>query len=212
MNTEAKSKPFPMSALLTAQFFGAFNDNAFKMIITLIGFAAVAEQGEVAQQEVTRNVMVALTLPLMLGSIPAVVYGDRVSKRSLIIWTKFAEVCLMALGMLVLWVEPAGWLPFIVLVGMGLQSAMFAPGKYGLLPEVISHEKLTAANGKLTSEKVRRAVEAEAEEEAAYTPSCIPGDDSVDEGQEHRQRQESTKNRPPLRPSRIRKEEQERAR
>ena len=149
MNTETKSKPFPMSSLLTAQFFGAFNDNAFKMIITLIGFAAVAEQGEVAQQEVTRNVMVALTLPLMLGSIPAMVYGDRVSKRSLIIWTKFAEVCLMALGMLVLWVQPAGWLPFIVLVGMGLQSAMFAPGKYGLLPEVISHEKLTAANGKL---------------------------------------------------------------
>lgn len=149
MTTESKSKPFPMSSLLTAQFFGAFNDNAFKMIITLIGIAAVKDSGELAQQEVTRNVMVALTLPLMLGSIPAMVYGDRVSKRSLIVWTKFAEVCLMALGAFVLWSEPEGWSPYLVLIGMGLQSAMFAPGKYGLLPEVMSQDKLTSANGKL---------------------------------------------------------------
>lgn len=149
MTTETKSKPFPMSSLLTTQFFGAFNDNAFKMIITLIGIAAVKDQGELAQQEVTRNVMVALTLPLMLGSIPAMVYGDRVSKRSLIVWTKFTEVCLMALGAIVLWAQPDGWSPYIVLIGMGLQSAMFAPGKYGLLPEVLPHEQLTSANGKL---------------------------------------------------------------
>lgn len=149
MTTESKSKPFPMSSLLTTQFFGAFNDNAFKMIITLIGIAAVKDQGELAQQEVTRNVMVALTLPLMLGSIPAMVYGDRVSKRSLIVWTKFTEVCLMALGAFVLWAQPDGWSPFIVLIGMGLQSAMFAPGKYGMLPEVLPHDQLTSANGKL---------------------------------------------------------------
>lgn len=149
MTTASTSKPFPMKSLLTAQFFGAFNDNAFKMIITLIGMAAVKEHGELAQQEVTRNVMVALTLPLMLGSIPAMVYGDRVSKRSLIVWTKFAEVLLMALGAFVLWWQPEGWSPYVVLIGMGLQSAMFAPGKYGLLPEVMSEDKLTAANGKL---------------------------------------------------------------
>jgi len=149
MTTEVKSKPFSLSPLLTTQFFGAFNDNAFKMIITLIGIAAVKDQGEFAQQEVTRNVMIALTLPLMLGSIPAMVYGDRVSKRSLIVWTKFAEVCLMALGAFTLWWQPEGWSPFVVLVGMGLQSAMFAPGKYGLLPEVLKADKLTSANGKL---------------------------------------------------------------
>lgn len=140
-----------MSSLLTTQFFGAFNDNAFKMIITLIGYAVVKSQGlgELAQQEVTRNVMIALTLPLMLGSIPAMVYGDRVSKRSLIVWTKLAEVCLMALGTLTLLWAREGWAPYVILVGMGLQSALFAPGKYGLLPEVMSHDKLTSANGKL---------------------------------------------------------------
>ena len=142
-------RPFPLSALLTAQFFGAFNDNAFKMIVVLLGLAAVEGQGEVAKQGVTTLAMVALTAPLMLGSLPAMIAGDRVSKRSLVVWTKFAEIALMALGTYALWAQPQGWLPYVVLAGMGLQSALFAPGKYGLLPEVLPHEQLTAANGKL---------------------------------------------------------------
>ena len=142
-------KPFPLSLLLTAQFFGAFNDNAFKMIVVLLGISAVADQGEVEKQGVTTLAMVVLTAPLMLGSLPAMVLGDRVSKRSLIVWTKLAELALMALGTYALWAQPQGWLPYVVLGGMGLQSALFAPGKYGLLPEVLPHEQLTEANGKL---------------------------------------------------------------
>ncbi|MFK7739070.1 MAG: MFS transporter [Planctomycetota bacterium] len=142
-------RPFPLVSLLTAQFFGAFNDNAFKMIVVLLGLAAVDGQGEVAKQGVTTTAMVVLTLPLMLGSLPAMVAGDRVGKRDLIVWTKLAELLLMAAGTLALWLEPTGWMPLVVLAGMGLQSAMFAPGKYGLLPEVLPHEELTAANGKL---------------------------------------------------------------
>ena len=140
---------FPLSALLTAQFFGAFNDNAFKMIVVLLGLAAVEGQGEVAKQGVTTLAMVALTAPLMLGSLPAMIAGDRVSKRSLVVWTKFAELGLMALGTFALWAQPEGWLPLAVLAGMGLQSALFAPGKYGILPEALPHEHLAEANGKL---------------------------------------------------------------
>ena len=147
--TSSTSKPFPLSSLLTAQFFGAFNDNAFKMIVVLLGIAAVDGQGELAKQSVTTLAMVVLTAPLMIGSLPAMVFGDRVSKRSLVVWTKFAELALMALGTYALWAQPQGWLPYVVLAGMGLQSALFAPGKYGLLPEVLPHEQLTAANGKL---------------------------------------------------------------
>lgn len=148
MSTDQR-KPFPLSSLLTAQFFGAFNDNAFKMIVVLLGLAAVADQGEVEKQGVTTLAMVVLTAPLMFGSLPAMVLGDRLSKRSLIVWTKLAELALMALGTYALWAQPQGWLPYVVLGGMGLQSALFAPGKYGLLPEVLPHDQLTAANGKL---------------------------------------------------------------
>ena len=142
-------RPFPLSSMLTAQFFGAFNDNAYKMIVILLGLAAVQGADEASKQGVTTLAMVVLTAPLMLGSVPAMILGDRVSKRSLIVWTKFAELSLMALGTYALWTQPDGWLPYVVLGGMGLQSALFAPGKYGLLPEALPHDQLTAANGKL---------------------------------------------------------------
>ncbi|MCB9877930.1 MAG: MFS transporter [Planctomycetes bacterium] len=138
-----------MLPLLVAQFLGAFNDNAFKMIVMLLGMAAVADGDELGRQGVATTVFVVLTLPLMLGSIPAMVIGDRVSKRDLVVWTKAAEVVLMLAGALSLWLAPDGWLPLLVLGGMGLQSALFAPGKYGLLPEMLPHDQLTQANGRL---------------------------------------------------------------
>ena len=108
-------RPFPLFALLTAQFFGAFNDNAYKMIVILLGLAAVQGADEASKQGVTTLAMVVLTAPLMLGSLPAMILGDRVSKRSLIVWTKFAELSLMALGTYALWAQPDGWLPYVVL-------------------------------------------------------------------------------------------------
>ena len=49
----SQPRPFSLASLLTAQFFGAFNDNAFKMIVVLLGLAAVDGQGEVEKQGVT---------------------------------------------------------------------------------------------------------------------------------------------------------------
>ncbi|MBZ0154385.1 MAG: MFS transporter, partial [Planctomycetes bacterium] len=139
----------PLPALLVAQFFGAFNDNAFKMIVVLLAMRAVAAGDEAGAQYVATMAFVVFTLPLLLGSLPAMLLGDRVGKRDLIVWTKAAEVLLMAGGALALWWQPTGALGFVVLAGMGLQSALFAPGKYGILPELLPHERLTAANGRL---------------------------------------------------------------
>ena len=54
--------PRPLLGLLVAQFFGAFNDNAFKMMVTLLAIR-LAKQGvtgdlaaEQASQEVTTMV------------------------------------------------------------------------------------------------------------------------------------------------------------
>lgn len=145
----ARSSRSPLGGLLVAQFFGAFNDNAFKMIVALLGIAAVPAGDEAAAQAVTTWAFVILTLPLMLGSVPAMVFGDRVSKRTLLVATKGAELVLMAAGTFALWLQPSGWMPLVVLGGMGLQSSFFAPAKYGILPESLPHERLAAANGKL---------------------------------------------------------------
>jgi acyl-[acyl-carrier-protein]-phospholipid O-acyltransferase / long-chain-fatty-acid--[acyl-carrier-protein] ligase len=158
MHLEARSMTTHMSetsshkglgGLLLAQFLGAFNDNAFKMVVLLLALAAVPVGDEAAAQYETTLAFVVFTLPLMLGSLPAMALGDRVGKRDLIVQTKALEVVLMAIGTLALWWMPVGWLPLVVLAGMGLQSALFAPGKYGILPELLPHERLAAANGRL---------------------------------------------------------------
>src|SRR5574342_743582 len=97
--------PHPLRGLLLAQFCGAFNDNAWKLVVALLGMRAIAATGvltgpalEAASQTQTTTAFVVFTVPLMLISLPAGVLADRVSKRSIIIALKGIEVGLMAAG------------------------------------------------------------------------------------------------------------------
>ncbi|WP_447862459.1 acyl-[ACP]--phospholipid O-acyltransferase [Nitrospira calida] len=147
----------PLRGLLIAQFCGAFNDNAWKLIVALLGIKAVAAKigssgpaFEAAAQTHTTVAFVAITLPLMLVSLIAGVVADRLSKRTVIIAMKAAEVLLMAAGAVVLLINPSTivW-PLFILGLMGVHSALFSPAKYGILPEVLPHERLSAGNGAL---------------------------------------------------------------
>ncbi len=160
MSTSAEPKPWSvlhrLRGLLIAQFCGAFNDNAWKLMVALLairqataGMAPGPELETVAQTQ-TATAFVIFTLPLMLLSLIGGTLADRVSKRTVIITMKAAEVLLMTAGTLALWSNPAGGtLPLIVLCGMGIHSALFSPSKYGILPELIPHERLAAGNGLL---------------------------------------------------------------
>jgi acyl-[acyl-carrier-protein]-phospholipid O-acyltransferase/long-chain-fatty-acid--[acyl-carrier-protein] ligase len=56
----------------------------------------------------------------------------------------------MSAATVALWINPAGGvLPLIVLGGMGIHSALFSPAKYGILAELLPHERLAAGNGQL---------------------------------------------------------------
>jgi acyl-[acyl-carrier-protein]-phospholipid O-acyltransferase/long-chain-fatty-acid--[acyl-carrier-protein] ligase len=120
----------PLRGLLIAQFLGAFNDNAWKLIVALLAMkAAAAGTGgagpayEAASQSRTTLSFLVFTLPLMLVSLPAGAVADRVSKRTVIIAMKAAEVCLMVAGTLTLLASPDDWsLPLVVLGGMGVNS------------------------------------------------------------------------------------------
>jgi acyl-[acyl-carrier-protein]-phospholipid O-acyltransferase/long-chain-fatty-acid--[acyl-carrier-protein] ligase len=147
----------PLRGLLIAQFCGAFNDNAWKLIVALLGINVVAQQVggsgpafEAASQAQTTIAFVIFTLPLMLVSIPAGVLADRLSKRTVLITIKAFEVLLMAGGTAVLLLGPShGKLPLVVLGLMGVHSAFFSPAKYGILPEILPHEQLSSGNGLL---------------------------------------------------------------
>ena len=155
-NGERHPNRSPLRGLLITQFFGAFNDNAWKLMIALLAIKQLSSQigtgpeFEAASQAQTTLTFVVFTLPLMLVSIFAGVFSDRFSKRSVIVVMKVVEVVLMALGTLALYHNPSGGLlPLIVLGGMAVQSALFSPAKYGILPELLPHERLAMGNAQL---------------------------------------------------------------
>ena len=146
-----------LRGLLIAQFFGAFNDNAWKLMIAFLAIKQVATSTnisgpafELASQTQTTQAFVIFTLPLMVVSAFAGVFSDRVSKRTVIVIMKALEVLLMSAGTAALFFNPEGGLfPLLVLAGMGAQSALFSPSKYGILPELLPHQRLSWGNGQL---------------------------------------------------------------
>ncbi|MDP1769909.1 MAG: acyl-[ACP]--phospholipid O-acyltransferase [Nitrospirota bacterium] len=152
----AQEQKHPLRGLLIAQFCGAFNDNAWKLMVALLAIRQATAQMapgpelETAAQTQTAITFIIFTLPLVLLSLVGGTLADRLSKRTVIIAIKVVEVFLMGAGTIALWVSPGGGiLPLIVLCGMGVHSALFSPSKYGILPELIPHERLASGNGLL---------------------------------------------------------------
>src|SRR5437867_9803764 len=119
--------PHPLRGLLIAQFCGAFNDNAWKLMVALLGIRQLASimapgsEFETASQTQTTLAFVVFTFPLTLMSLVAGLLADRVSKRTIILLMKSVEVLLMSAATAALWINPAGGiLPLIVLGGMGV--------------------------------------------------------------------------------------------
>src|SRR5688572_1436301 len=116
----------PLSGLLVAQFFGAFNDNAWKMVVITLGLRSISLMSpgpghDAAAQGIAMFALVTLTVPLMLFSIPAGVLADKISKRSLIVWMKALEVVLMGAGAVALYFAPEeSFWPLAILALMGL--------------------------------------------------------------------------------------------
>jgi acyl-[acyl-carrier-protein]-phospholipid O-acyltransferase / long-chain-fatty-acid--[acyl-carrier-protein] ligase len=137
-----------LRGLLVAQFLGQFNDQAWKQIVILLAIAAAVSEAE--GQRHTAIAQMILMVPLTVISLPAGLLSDRVSKRSVIVSMKVAELLLMLAGAAALFAQPQGGiLPLTVLGLLGVQTALFMPAKYGILPEILPHERLSAGNGVL---------------------------------------------------------------
>ena len=102
----------PLRGLLIAQFFGAFNDNAWKLMVALLAIRqataniAPGPELEAATQTQTTLTFVIFTLPLVLLSLVGGTLADRLSKRTVIIAVKVVEVLLMSAGTVALWLNP----------------------------------------------------------------------------------------------------------
>jgi len=146
-----------LGGLLISQFFGAFNDHAWKMMVALLainaatkGLNSSGQEYQTISQSQTTMAFVIFNLPLALFSLPAGLLADRVSKRSVIIFLKVVEIGLMiAAAASLFYGHGDAFLPLIILGLMGVQAALFSPSKYGILPEILPHDQLSAGNGAL---------------------------------------------------------------
>ena len=131
-------------SLMATQFQTAFSDNALKnlVILLVLGSAMPVEQ---------RNTYVALAgglfaAPFILFSMLGGWLADRFSKAAVMRAVKQAEVGIMLFAAAALAFESV-WLQLTAVFLMGCHSAIFAPSKYGILPELLPHDRLSWGNG-----------------------------------------------------------------
>ncbi|TXH28998.1 MAG: MFS transporter [Elusimicrobia bacterium] len=134
-------------ALMTTQFFAAFNDNVFQAVAALL---IVRWRGEAASRELVALSGLLFALPFLLFSLSAGRLADRWSKARVVVWTKAVDLFVVVLLVTGLFQSSVGFL----LGGLFLlatQSAFFGPAKYGLLPELRGPAQLTQANALLNA-------------------------------------------------------------
>jgi acyl-[acyl-carrier-protein]-phospholipid O-acyltransferase/long-chain-fatty-acid--[acyl-carrier-protein] ligase len=133
-------------ALWVTQFQGAFSDNVHKMLITflILGLALPTER----QDWLVLWTGVLFALPFVLFSMSGGWLANRFSKRSVTIGVKILEIAVMALATVGLALTNLPLLLVCIFL-MSLQSALFGPSKYGLLPELLTEARLSWGNGVL---------------------------------------------------------------
>ena len=127
------------------QALGAFNDNLYKNALLLfITFGSISAQGDSA---LLTNLAAGLfILPFFLFSPIAGQIADKREKSQLIRWIKLMEVAIMLVAAVAIVIGSIG-LMMTLLFLMGLQSAIFGPVKFSLMPQQLSSEELVGGNG-----------------------------------------------------------------
>jgi acyl-[acyl-carrier-protein]-phospholipid O-acyltransferase / long-chain-fatty-acid--[acyl-carrier-protein] ligase len=126
--------------LLVTQFLVSLNDNMFRWLVIPIGKDLIGQDRALALGGAL------FLLPFVIFTAPAGYLADRFSKRTVIIGCKVAEIAIMALGMVAI-LSGSITLMLTVLFFMGAQSAIFSPSKFGSIPEIVRHDRISAANG-----------------------------------------------------------------
>lgn len=139
--SEQKTRSFLW--LNVTQFLGALNDNLFKLVLI---FFLIDLQGFDDAGRISAFAGAVFVVPFLTFSPIAGVFADRIRKSKVIVATKVCEVLVMSVGATAIWFSsPLGL--YVALFLMALQSAFFSPAKYGIVPEIVSREGLSKANG-----------------------------------------------------------------
>lgn len=142
-----KRRIFPLSS---AQFLGMFNDNAFKTIALTIIFGQTT--GAFTNTLFMLLLAVLFSVASVLFMIPAGFITDRLPKRYVMLSAKILEIiCLLIALPVVRGADQNHFIPLLfILFCLCVQSVLFAPALYGVLPEVFHEREISHANGTVT--------------------------------------------------------------
>ena len=132
----------------TVQALGAFNDNVFRQAI--IGLLAVMVTAG-AIDEGTRGIYTQLApaifiVPYFLFSATAGQIAEKMEKSRLIRIVTLMEIAIMTFAAIGFLLQSMPLL-LVALFATGVQSTLFGPVKYSILPSVLAPEELTGGNG-----------------------------------------------------------------
>jgi acyl-[acyl-carrier-protein]-phospholipid O-acyltransferase/long-chain-fatty-acid--[acyl-carrier-protein] ligase len=133
-------------SFLWTQFLAAFNDNVYKMIVS-VGAVELAANRMLGARYLALSGAV-FVLPFLLFAGYAGQIADRFSKTRVLQITKAFEIAIMGVGMVALAARSVDLL-LVVLFLLAMQANFFSPAKYGILPEMLGEAQLTRANGLL---------------------------------------------------------------
>ena len=127
------------------QFLGAMNDNVFKQALVILLAYQTASFTSLSS-DVLQNVAQALfILPFFLFSATAGQLADKYEKSRLITVTVALELGVMLLGAAGLFMQSLPLLLAALFLG-GVQSTLFGPVKYAILPQQLKESELIGGN------------------------------------------------------------------
>ncbi|MBA3958758.1 MAG: MFS transporter [Parachlamydiaceae bacterium] len=129
------------------QFLGAMNDNIYKLL-TIYFF--IQMEGIENSHIVLATTGAIYVMPFLLLSSSAGILADRYSKRNILILTKMLELVIISSGLFAFaYSSKIG--SYCILFFLAVHSVLFSPSKYGILPELLPPERISKANGIMTS-------------------------------------------------------------
>lgn len=131
--------------VLGVSFFGAANDNILKQILILMVAAGGLWENQLGAGSIG-IVSLVLSLPFIFLSGYAGQVADKYSKRDVILWVKVAEVPIAIIALCGLYFS-SFWLSLLALLLLAIQSSVYGPAKFGIIPEVVDDNQLSYANG-----------------------------------------------------------------
>ncbi len=131
-------------ALIVTQFFGAFNDNLLKILVTLLIVELIDDPDQ-------RSAMVNLcgavfVAPFLLFSMMAGRLSDRIGKPRVIYGVQIWQLVVVSVATVSLLSKHIPWM-MISLFCLSMQAAFFSPAKYGIMPELMGERELSYGNG-----------------------------------------------------------------